>query len=128
MKKGLEKLMPNNKEEKLKWEEETVKAATDNSRFVGTPGSEGRVAISITSPENFCKQAADKVASRIGELQEDPQKQVTMVLDRGNTMRDILAGLIKRDDIDWKRIHVFQLHEFKGLPPTHKFSFAYFLA
>ena len=94
--------------------------------------------ISIISrdPEKFGGFAAAKVTEEIVSLQRDPERSVNIVLATGNTMTSFLHALASEEEIDWDRVRIFHLDEYRlvddsgrssALERDHKASFAYFI-
>jgi glucosamine-6-phosphate deaminase len=52
--------------------------------------------------------------------------EARLVLSTGRSQFETLAALLK-EDIDWKKIEIFHLDEYIGLPVTHKASFRKYL-
>jgi glucosamine-6-phosphate deaminase len=56
----------------------------------------------------------------------DRDGEARLVLATGSSQFDTLEALLK-EDIDWKKIEIFHLDEYIGLPVTHKASFRKYL-
>ncbi|MBL7157990.1 MAG: radical SAM protein [Candidatus Omnitrophica bacterium] len=86
-------------------------------------------------PENeFELFAAEEVACEIIRLQHersgepDKKKQaVNIAFTAGGTMTGFMKRLAEIKGIDWSRVHIFQLAEYKGLTPLDEDSITRFL-
>jgi len=55
------------------------------------------------------------------------QEEASVIFASAKSQDDFLADLRTQPEIDWKRITVFHLDEYVGLPATHPASFRYYL-
>lgn len=87
-------------------------------------------------PRVFAGAAAKSVADRIIELQKDPGKLVNMIIATGNTQVEFLNTLAEDDRIDWRRMNLFHLDEYRvkddsgdsrALASEDPSSFAYYI-
>ena len=53
--------------------------------------------------------------------------RANIVVATGVSQFEVLAALVRRDDIDWSRVVAFHLDEYVGLPVTHNASFRRYL-
>lgn len=84
--------------------------------------------IQVVKPETFAVQSAQAVALKIQQLQQnDPKKIVNFVLATGRTMEAFLDELSKQKNVDWKRVRIFHLDEYKGLEIGHPNSYNVYL-
>ena len=78
--------------------------------------------------ENSCllgELAARQAASVIRKAIED-HGEARIVLSTGASQFDTLSALV-RQDVDWRRVEMFHLDEYVGLPETHPASFRKYL-
>ena len=83
--------------------------------------------IDVCAIDKFAQVAAEKVADEIRTLQLNSEKIVNMVLATSNTQIDFLDALANESGIEWHRVRVFHLDEYKGLSVDSEYSFAYYL-
>lgn len=77
------------------------------------------------TPDNLGKAAAANVAGRLnGAIKE--KGFANLILATGSSQFSFLEAL-QTHDIDWKKINVFHLDEYIGLPETHPASFRKYL-
>ena len=77
------------------------------------------------TPDNLGKAAAANVAAALNRSIEE-KGFANLILATGASQFQFLEALQKHD-IDWKKITVFHLDEYKGLPETHPASFRKYL-
>ncbi|MGZ3763362.1 MAG: glucosamine-6-phosphate deaminase [Mucilaginibacter sp.] len=70
--------------------------------------------------------AANTVTTRIAQLLNE-QEYVNIIFASAPSQNEFLAALVDRKDIDWKRINVFHMDEYIGLPENAPQKFASFL-
>lgn len=75
------------------------------------------------SESAMARAAAEKAAFALNRALGS-KKEVRLVAATGNAQFKFLEELYARKDIDWKRISLFHLDEYVGLPKTHPASFA----
>jgi glucosamine-6-phosphate deaminase len=83
--------------------------------------------VTVTSPDEFGRVTARTIADEIRELQQDPTREVVIVLATGDTMVEFLHNLAEEQGIDWNRVQAFHLDEWEGLAPDHSDSLAHYL-
>jgi glucosamine-6-phosphate deaminase len=83
--------------------------------------------VTVTLPQHFAADAAEKVGGRIVELQNQYDRNVNIVLATGNTMTRFLHLLADNPDIDRSRINIYHLDEYRGIERNHQQSFAFYL-
>ncbi|MEI6863341.1 MAG: PAS domain S-box protein, partial [Candidatus Omnitrophota bacterium] len=93
-----------------------------------------RLGFFIATSEEFPKIAAVQVAEVINKTRaqrkqsQDERKEINVVLTGGKTMPEFLDYLTKIIDRElWKDIHIYQLCEYRFLPPEDNRSIAYFI-
>ncbi|MBO0798734.1 MAG: 6-phosphogluconolactonase, partial [Blastocatellia bacterium] len=75
-------------------------------------------------------QLAEAAASHAAEIIRQAGAKsgsVRIVAATGASQFDFLNSLIGRRDIDWKRVEMFHLDEYVGLPASHPASFRKYL-
>lgn len=82
--------------------------------------------IITTSIESFSKISAGLVADKINQLQINSKRPVNLVLATGRTMIQFLDEL-SQQSVDWNKVNIFHLDEYKGLDINHPSSFAFFI-
>lgn len=70
--------------------------------------------------------AADDVAMRLGDLVAR-QEEATVMFATGTSQISFLGELVRRQGIDWSRVHMCHLDEYVGLAPDHPASFVHYL-
>jgi len=75
------------------------------------------------SESAMARAAAEKAAFALNRAL-GRKKEVRLVAATGNAQFKFLEELYERKDIDWKRVTLFHLDEYVGLPKTHPASFA----
>ncbi|MFC1570629.1 pyridoxal-phosphate dependent enzyme [Candidatus Omnitrophota bacterium] len=94
------------------------------------------IVVTPDDEEKFGEEAAKRVSAKIVELQGKGQAAINMVLATGNTQVAFLKALAADERIDWDRIHIFHLDEYRvidedgssyALPREHESSFAYYI-
>lgn len=80
--------------------------------------------------EMLCKkdpQACGKAAAAEGlkalRAALAQKREVNIILATGLSQFELLAAMVKADDIDWHRVNAFHLDEYVGMPIRHKASF-----
>ena len=93
-----------------------------------------RLGFFIATSEEFPKIAAVQVVEVISKTRaqrkqsQDERKEINVVLTGGKTMPEFLDYLTKIIDRElWKDIHIYQLCEYRSLPPEDNRSIAYFI-
>jgi glucosamine-6-phosphate deaminase len=82
--------------------------------------------ISISqSAADLGKQAASNISGKLSEILQ-MKGEARMVVSTGSSQFEMFQELIKKK-IDWKKIEVFHLDEYIGLPLSHKASFRKYL-
>ena len=77
------------------------------------------------TPDNLGKAAAANVAGRLNSAIKE-KGFANLILATGSSQFSFLEAL-QTHDIDWKKINVFHLDEYIGLPETHPASFRKYL-
>lgn len=72
------------------------------------------------------RAAAEQAGRTIRRAQSD-RGDARIIAATGNAQLDFLAGLTSAEGIDWKRVEMFHLDEYVGLPMTHPASFQKYL-
>jgi len=72
------------------------------------------------------KSATDLVSQRLKEVIKEKGK-AAIILATGASQFEFLGTLKARNDIDWKKIIVFHLDEYKGISESHPASFRKYL-
>ena len=81
----------------------------------------------IVPSEDFGKFAAGKIAVEIKRLQDELDRPVNIVLSGGRTMAEFFDELAEMPGIDWSRVNIFQVAEYKGLSLEDEFSLAHYM-
>jgi len=71
------------------------------------------------------RAAAEHVARKLNEAVSD-KGEARLVVSTGSSQFELFEALIKKE-IDWRKIEIFHLDEYIGLPVTHKASFRKYL-
>jgi glucosamine-6-phosphate deaminase len=72
------------------------------------------------------RTAAEQAARTIRRALSD-RGSARIIAATGNAQLDFLAALTSAEGIDWKRVEMFHLDEYVGLPSTHPASFQKYL-
>ena len=75
---------------------------------------------------NLSKAAADLVAKRLKKVIKK-KKKAAIILATGISQFGFLDALREKNDIDWKKITVFHLDEYRGISESHHASFRKYL-
>ena len=78
------------------------------------------------SPSELGKAAGKFALEKIRKHLED-NKELSLILATGTSQFETLACLTDSHDVDWKRIRVFHLDEYIGIPADHPASFRNYL-
>jgi len=75
---------------------------------------------------SLSRAAAEQAAVALGRAIHD-HKWARIIVATGVSQLDFLEALTKRENIDWRRVEMFHLDEYIGLPITHPASFRKYL-
>jgi glucosamine-6-phosphate deaminase len=74
------------------------------------------------TPDELATTAADEFARAVTAALAERQT-VSVVLATGNSQLSFAEHVTARDDIDWSRISLFHMDEYRGMPADHPASF-----
>lgn len=91
-------------------------------------GNRNRAAMIISISKNVSELGAAAASFAGARLREaiSHNGEARLVLSTGQSQFETLEALVK-EDVDWKKIEIFHLDEYIGLPVTHKASFRKYL-
>lgn len=75
---------------------------------------------------SLSRAAAEQAASALIRANHD-HNGARIIVATGASQLDFLEALTKRENIDWRRVEMFHLDEYLGLPITHPASFRKYL-
>ena len=75
---------------------------------------------------SLARAAAEQAATAMRRAILD-RGRARIVVATGTSQLDFLDALTKAENIDWKRVEMFHLDEYVGLPITHPASFRKYL-
>jgi glucosamine-6-phosphate deaminase len=76
--------------------------------------------------KSLAQAAADEAGAVLRETVRDRGK-ARIIAATGNSQLEFLDALTRAKDIDWKKVEMFHLDEYVGLPATHPASFRKYL-
>jgi glucosamine-6-phosphate deaminase len=74
------------------------------------------------TPDELARAAADAFARAVSAALAEAET-TSVVLATGNSQLSFAGYATARDDIDWSRITLFHMDEYRGMPPDHPASF-----
>lgn len=81
----------------------------------------------IETDASALAQAAAALGAAAMKRAIDRRGSANIVVATGASQFDMLAALVRRDDVDWSRVTAFHLDEYIGMPDTHPASFRRYL-
>lgn len=81
------------------------------------------LAVSVAdTPDELARTAADAFAAAVGAALAESES-TSVVLATGNSQLLFAEYVTARDDIEWSRIALFHMDEYRGMPADHPASF-----
>jgi glucosamine-6-phosphate deaminase len=87
----------------------------------------GAVTVNVYATRESLGFEAARDAAHIINTAIDKTGAARIVVATGNSQLDLIDALTSRSDIDWKKVHVFHMDEYVGIPRTHPSSFRYWI-
>src|ERR1700747_2642698 len=90
------------------------------------PRWQAMIAKVFNDKKSLAQAAADEACTVLREAIRDRGK-ARIIAATGNSQLEFLEALTRAKDIDWKKVEMFHLDEYVGLPATHPASFRKYL-